>query len=273
MTVRRLAPGIVLGLALVGVVRFLSAGGSFPVRPLFDGLAPPSSYRWIDPPPEFAEQNVAPAGGTGRLELGEEGSVPGSISTRDGQATVVFVDGAFAPSNGASEVAVTISPGDPGEGAEPPAGLRFDGNAYTVRATYRPGGEAAALTGPASMVLRYPRHATVLLRSPAEGWRQLETQVIQASLQVVATTDALGTFVAAGPLDEGESFPWLLVVSAGAAVAAVVLGLRARRREAARAGAARARRPPTARPSPPRPSPAGPKARPAKKRPRKPRRR
>jgi hypothetical protein len=158
------------------------------------------------------------------------------VLTGDGQAQVSFSEGAFQARPGARQVRVTIEPLDPGslDVGPPPGNLTLDGNAYSVDATYEGTEDVAALVKRVGVVLRYPRHATVVLRLVDTGWVRLPTTTIPASLAVVGRTDALGVFAAAGtsqpPAAQGISPVLLAYVSAGAAALAVVIGLRTRRK-------------------------------------------
>jgi hypothetical protein len=123
---------------------------------------------------------------------------------------------------------------DPSGLPGPPRGLVFDGNAYRFGALYRPTEEPAELRTTANVVLRYPRHATVLLRLKGQSWARLATTRIPASLAVVGVTGELGTFVAAVPpgsqAQQGISLALLGYLTAGAALLGMGLGWRARRR-------------------------------------------
>jgi hypothetical protein len=207
-----------------------------PFRPLFDGLAPPRPYRWVDPPAEFAEENQPPLSGTIELVLGREGSKAASLITRDGQAQVTFGDRAFEATGEERAVRVQIRPVDPDQFGPPPAGLPFNGNAYEVEAEYLPSGRPAPVAREISMALRYPTHATVILRWSGDGWVRLETGQISANLTVFAATTELGVYVPAGrPQPATRGFPWATLgyLSVGAAALAVALGVRTRRRGAA----------------------------------------
>jgi hypothetical protein len=244
--IRRLAwGGLAVGLYLMATTIAFRTG--FPVRPLYDGQTPPAPYNWVDPPPEFADGNRQPSEGSAVIELTEEGSAAQSVLTEDTQAQVTLPRGAFPPGRDARAIGITIEPVDPSGLPGPPRGLVFDGNAYRFDATYRPTGEPAELRANADVVLRYPRHATVLLRLEAQGWTRLVTTRIPASLAVVGATGELGTFVAAVPPGslagggQGISLALLGYFTAGAALLGAGLGWRARRRLApARARAARA---------------------------------
>jgi hypothetical protein len=219
----------------------------FPVRPLYDGQTPPAPYNWVDPPPEFADGNRKPSEGSAVIELTEEGSAAQSVLTEDTQAQVSLPRGAFPPRRDARAIGIIIEPVDPSGLPGPPRGLVFDGNAYVFEATYRPTGDPAEVRPEANVVLRYPRHATVLLRLDGQVWTRLVTTRIPASLAVVGATGELGTFVAAVPPGslagggQGISLALLGYFTAGAALLGAGLGWRARRRLApARARAARA---------------------------------
>src|SRR5207302_8897660 len=145
-----------------------------PIRILYEGEAPPLPYRWVHPPAELAQDNQPPQSGAGQISLTPQGSQSTSIVTDDGQAGVIFRFGAITPRTGATSAQVKVVPLDPAPLPRPPSGLRLDGNAYRVDATYNTG-EPIVLRIPMTAVLRYPRHATMLLRSEERrvgtGWR------------------------------------------------------------------------------------------------------
>ncbi len=187
-----------------------------PVRILYEGSAPPAPYRWAHPPADLASGNQAPQGGTGTISLTADGSASASILTDDAQAGVIFPRGVIVPRPGVSAVRVRITPLDPAPVAPPPAGLRFDGNAYRVEATYA-SGEPVVLRRTVTVVLRYPVHATALLRYTARAWTALDAKRVEAALQVFAASDALGVFAAAGPAP-APSTPWIAYAAAAAGV-------------------------------------------------------
>ncbi len=213
----------------VAAALYLAAGAyvwpRVPVRLLYEGEAPPLPYRWVRPPATLAEPNQPPESGAGAIPLTPDGSQSASILTDDGQAAVIFRSGAIAPRAGVTSVQATITPLDPARVAAPPPGLRFDGNAYRMEATYRDG-TPISLAKPATAVLRYPRHATMLLRSAPDGWSQLDAHLVAGALQVFASTDHLGVFVAAAPA-VSQGIPWTYV-AAGAAVLGVLAAVAAR---------------------------------------------
>jgi hypothetical protein len=187
----------------------------------------------VDPPDEFADENRPPQPGTAVVELTGRGSEPRGILTEDAQGQATLPEGVFAPHPGAERVRIRIDPLDPGDLAPAPAGLTFDGNAYRYSAEYLPEGRTAEAAASLTVVLRYPRHATVVLRLEGRRWVRLPTTRIPASLAVVGETRELGTFVAAAPPSTGSQGipPALLAwVSVGAAVLGAGVGLWSRRR-------------------------------------------
>jgi hypothetical protein len=82
---------------------------------------------------------------------------------------------------------VKITPLDPSTIALPPQGMRVDGNAYRIEAVYSVSKAPVVLSKPATVVLRYPVHATDLLRYSG-GWVSLRGQVVQATVREASTT-------------------------------------------------------------------------------------
>lgn len=189
-----------------------------PARLLYEGEAPPAPYHWVNPPPDLARDNQPPTAGTGQIGLNPSGSGSASILTDDAQAGVIFPHDSVAPRSGVTAAVVRITPVDPSKIAPPPRGLVFDGNGYRVEASYQRGG-AIVLRRAVTPVLRYPRHATVLLRFSNGTWTTLDTKRVQAALQIFAASDGLGVFVAARPAGGGTSWG----IYAAAAAAALVL--------------------------------------------------
>ncbi|MGQ0568736.1 MAG: hypothetical protein ACT4P5_04270 [Armatimonadota bacterium] len=171
-------------------------GGLVPTLPLYDGLAPPFPYRWVNPPPEVFFENEPPEVGRGSIMLTPSGSQPISIITGDAQAGVIVPKGAIAPRTGESSATVTITPLDPAVVVPEAVRARVNGNAYRIEIVYAASGEPVVLRGTVTVLLRYPIHATEMLQSAEPEWTALETNVSPASLQIHAQTSRLGTFVA-----------------------------------------------------------------------------
>ncbi len=206
---------------------YLAAGAfvwsAVPLRILYEGEAPPLPYRWIHPPANLPEPNQPPTPGAGKIALTPTGSQSSSVLTDDGQAALILRFGAIAPRSGASSVDVKITPLDPGAVSPAPSGLRFDGNAYRMEATYNTG-DPVTLLKPVTPVLRYPKHATRLLRSSGSGWMSLETHVVAGSLQLFGPSDRLGVFVAAAP-PGGAPPSWGRYAAVAAGIAGVLIVL------------------------------------------------
>jgi hypothetical protein len=203
---------------------------------LYDGPVPLPPYRWVSPPRELAAAVQRPASGGGAVTIGALESMPGDASTGDEQAVISFAEGTFAKASGESAVDVRLTPLAPRTVASAPRGLQFDGNAYRITASYAGSGRRAVLTKPATVVLRFPIHATAVLRAASGGWVRLRTARFAESQQVAANTDQLGVFVAAGPSGVAALWPWARatwILAAGALVlTAAAMWLR--RRQASR---------------------------------------
>src|SRR4030095_600908 len=138
-------------LYLAGAV--VSGRGSMVARrPLLDGLAPPTPYRWVNPPAELAAANKAPASTRFTVKLQADGSRLGAFSTGDGQINLVLSEGAIPPRSGQTEVEVAVDPVDPATLGPPSSGFVVAGNAYRIQASYRPSGAKVTALGGQSSV-------------------------------------------------------------------------------------------------------------------------
>jgi hypothetical protein len=226
---RRLGIGVVV--ALVYVVVAMLHLGTPPVRTLFDGVAPPTPYNWVSPPPELATNNREPDDYRRTLKLGKKGSPAASIATSDGQATVIAQDGTFARA-GANRVRVRITPLDPAKIGSPPSGSAYAGNAYRFAARYLPGpgNSQAPPRNKVTILLRYPSTGDTIARREGPSWTKIRSNTLPATLQLFADTRELGTFVALHPGRNPRTL-WLVagIASGIAAALGVFLGLRDRR--------------------------------------------
>ncbi len=137
---------------------------------------------------------------------------------------VIFPPNSIMSRVGESQVQVSLTPLDVRTAPPPTSSVRFDGNAYRVEAIYATSRQLVALRQPATMVLRYPTHATVLMRSSGLTWTSLPTNRVEATLQVFAMSDQLGVFVAATSSPySGSGTLYRLVTLAAVAVVAVLL--------------------------------------------------
>jgi hypothetical protein len=245
-------------LAGVGIVVLYLAGAAvsgrasiLARRPLLDGLAPPTPYRWVNPPPDLAASNKPPASARFTLELTPNGSRLGAFSTSDGQINLVLSEGAVPPQPGQTGVDVAVDPADPATLAPPPSGLVSAGNAYRIQASYRPSGATVeTLGGQSSIGLVYPLLGTAVadpgghqvLSSPdGRAWAALPSTDTPGSHQVSAALTRTGYVqVGVAPSAGGSGDDprnRILLLGTGIAVvivaAALVLRLRERSRPAA----------------------------------------
>jgi hypothetical protein len=215
-------------------------------RPLLDGLAPPSPYRWVNPPPELAAANKAPASARFTVDLGPNGSQLGAFSTSDGQLNLVLSEGAVPPRPGQTGVEVTVEPADPATLGPVPEGLVAAGNAYRVRAGYQPSGAGVeAIGGQSSVGLVYPLLSTavanpgghvVLSSADGRAWEPLPSTDTPSTHQVSAGLPRTGYVLVGVPPSAGEaagdSRTRTLLLATGAALLIVVAALVLRRRMA-----------------------------------------
>jgi hypothetical protein len=210
---------VVFYVAAVVVLGF----GSDTVLPLFDGASPPAAYRWVNPPKDLTTRNLPPLPARGDIPLQPNHGF--SVGTGDGQAQFTGSSLAFPGGKGRSVVRVKITPLDPAKVGPVPSGYSFDGNAYRIEATYLPSGKPAVLTKNASVILRYPRSATKILRWTGSVWEPLKTQSVHVTLQVFTQTREVGTFVPAGPPTSSSSggLGWIAYGAAGLALLSALL--------------------------------------------------
>jgi hypothetical protein len=244
VTVRSRALGAGLAVVLVYAATAILSGHLSPLSrgPLLDGLAPPTAYRWVEPPPELAATNQKPTPGTFTVKLGSDGSKTAVFTTDDAQVTVILPEGSFADAEGQRSVQVTVDP-LAGAIANPDDPLRVVGNVYLVEAAYQPSGDAARLANPANVVIVYPllandhgSHAIIWSRT-GERWKALETDDLPSIQQAGANVDELGYLSVAGQpasptgsgTSGGGSSVATIAIVAGLIVLAVVAAVLLRR--------------------------------------------
>jgi hypothetical protein len=205
LTTRSRALGAGLAIALAYAATALWSGHLSPLarRPLLDGLAPPTAYRWVKPPPELAASNQKPTAGTFTAKLGNGGSKTGVFTTDDAQVTLILPEGSFADAEGQHSVQVAVDP-LAGAIAHPDDPLHVVGNVYLVEATYQPSGDAAKLANPATVVIVYPLLAndhgshSIIWSKAGERWKALKTDDLPSIQQAGADIDELGYLAVAG---------------------------------------------------------------------------
>ena len=250
-----LAGAAVLALYLAGAA--VSGRASILARrPLLDGLAPPTPYRWVTPPPDLAASNKPPASTRFTVELTATGSRLGAFSTSDGQINLVLSEGAVPARSGQTGVEVAVDPVDPATLGPAPSGLVVAGNAYRIQASYQPSGDTVeALGGQSSVGLVYPLLATavadpgghqVLSSADGRAWEPLPSTDTPGTHQVSARLSRTG-YVQVGVAPSaggsgGNSRNRILLLASGVAVVIVLAALLLRLREARAAPRRRGRR-------------------------------
>jgi hypothetical protein len=246
-----------LGLAVVVLAAYLASavvsGHLSPLarHPVLDGFGTPQAYRWVNPPPDQAASNQKPGSASTTLRLANGAS--GYVFTPDGQAALIVGKRTFQGrgATGQTGILVTISPLDPGTLGKLPLHLEASGNAYLVKASFQPSGQAiSAFTAPVTLLLIYPAVAssgirppprTILWSNDGAHWTKLPTRDSHQGLQAVATIRSPGTFVVAtAPIPAAaatNSRLRLLAIGIMVGLAVFVLAgiayvLRTRRREA-----------------------------------------
>ncbi len=218
-------------------------------RPLLDGLAPPTPYRWVNPPPDLAAGNKPPASTRFTVELTAQGSKLGAFSTSDGQINLVLSQGAIPAQPGQTGVEVAVDPVDPATLGPAPSGLIVAGNAYRIQVSYRPSGrKVETIGGQSSVGLVYPLLATaladpsghvVLASADGRAWQQLASTDTPGTHQVSADLNRTGYVqVGVAPASGGsgsDNRTRILLLGTGIAVVIVAAALVLRLRERSRA--------------------------------------
>ena len=190
---------------VVTMAMIVAASGTIGCSPvLADGVATPASYRFVDPPPFFATGNVSPHDLSTTIALGADGSAAAGIATPDGQFVIDLGRGAIAPANGATSIAVRITPIAPRHLRPLPQG-RSNGNAYRVDMTYQPTGVSVTrFAKPGTLLIEIPEIGSALFVSAdATRWSQLLSQPLPPRrLSVSANFPAPGYYLAATTLPE-----------------------------------------------------------------------
>jgi hypothetical protein len=220
----------------------LASAGVSPLArgPLLDGLGPLAPYRWVSPPPELAATNQPPSSGRFEVTLGPQGSQAATFVLSDNQATFILPEGVFAAKAGQVHVRLRVDPVDPATLGPPPNGMSAFGNAYRLRATYEPGGQAIdELLAPIDAFLVYPVTATLLspnhrVATSADGetWTVQEGVDSHALQQVEGAVPTLGYAQVVGELgtpsptvSAGPGAGSSRTLALGLIVAAVCVGL------------------------------------------------
>lgn len=234
-TTRTLAAGLAIVALYAGSAWFSGQLSPLARRPLLDGLAPPTPYRWVDPPPELASTNLVPAPGTFLVELGNRGNVTAVLTTTDAQVTLILPKGSFAPAERERAVEVSIEPLGASSVDPPPPPFEILGNVYRLDATYLPSDEPAELAAEARVVLTYPFSTgphpghTIVHSSDGASWTATDTNDLPSIQQADGPIEALGyvavaqdmTATTPGPANDEGSPVATIAISVGLVVLAV----------------------------------------------------
>jgi hypothetical protein len=199
VTSRLARVGAGLAVLYVAVAAVTAALSSRPVLPLFDGLAPPTPYAWVNPPPARVRDNVPPKAADQQIPLAADGSTATNVTTDDAQAVVNFEAGSVAAHPPDTGVRVEVTPLDAGTLGALPAGMRAVSNAYRVRLTYAPSQTPVpglAVKGTVALTAAEAGNR-MLYSADAQTWQELKFQPYGADHGVFGEFAAPGWFVVA----------------------------------------------------------------------------
>jgi hypothetical protein len=202
---RAAAAGVAIALLYAASAHVSARLSPSAARPLLDGLAPPQSYLWVDPPAALESSNLQPAPAHARLGMTPSGSPSYVLTTADAQATLILPVGTLPPTQDQTDVELSVVPLAATEVSAPEPPLQILGNVYRFQATYLPSGEAAgSFEEPVDAVLVYPRaandHGSHQLLFSVDGitWTALDTNDTPSVPQADATIDRPGYLAVAG---------------------------------------------------------------------------
>jgi hypothetical protein len=201
---RALLTGLAVAAAYAALAAWSGQLSPLARRPLLDGLVPPVPYRWVEPPPELATTNVAPARQRFEVPLGEAGSETAVLTTDDAQLTIILSEGSFLPQPDQRSVEIRVDPLGASAVTPPEQPTQIRGNVYLVEATYRPSNEPAPLAAEARVVLVYPLltgdHGghEVLVSRRGRAWTAVETNDLASIQQADGPVETLGYLTVGG---------------------------------------------------------------------------
>ncbi|MEA2931737.1 MAG: hypothetical protein QOI56_522 [Actinomycetota bacterium] len=236
---------VLAGVGLAGLYLAAAAAtsvlGDRPFRPLFDGLAPPPPYRWVNPPQEAARDNQQPAAASGEVPLGPDGSAFANITPEDAQVVVLLQDKAVPPHQPDTALVVTVTPVDALTLGPLPPKMSPQSNAYRVEVTYRPSGAAVAeFRGTTSSIALVGAAATdaLLFSGDGKSWAARPTTPLGASHGLETPFAGTGYYVVTKIDDSGGGGTSPVLVGLVLVVPALVVGGLVVRRRGRAAGAA-----------------------------------
>jgi hypothetical protein len=169
------------GAALVALYGAVVVGTNLttghPVRPLFDGAAGNTPYKWVKPPWYVGSVNIEPKASTSDIPFENGVSPLIGVTSDDAQIILNLPQGALPPKVGATGVRATFTPLDPKKLAKLPPPLRPNGNAYRVEMAYQPSGEPVHQTATSgNVIMVVPDEAEEMLYSvDGKSWAELPT--------------------------------------------------------------------------------------------------
>jgi hypothetical protein len=187
---------LALAAAVYGLAAWMVTPG------FFDGIAPPSPYRWVSPPAEFKSSNQPPLGGHGSVKVGSNGTVdPGTAFTQDGQASVSFIPGAFAAPADHSAVNINI---DPVAQFPSPTGIHLSTNVYCFTSSAPMSPHAQVL-----ITLRYsngvPAPGDIYGYQGQGPWQKLGSTGSATPYTISVRANWLGCYAAGYPANAGAT--------------------------------------------------------------------
>ena len=219
--------GILLAAAYAAAVVVTGAG--HPVRPLYDGAGFSVPYRWVKAPWYVGSYNVKPKALITAIPFENGISALTGVSSEDSQLVLNLPKGAIPARAGDTSVVASITPLDPAKtAAQPPEGLRPNGNAYHVELAYQPSKEPVpTLAVPGNVIMVVPDDAdTILYSASGKGWQKLDSHLLGDPTSVGATFDKAGYYLGTTTLPEYKNpNKKSNLQTLGAAVVTVVLAL------------------------------------------------
>ena len=195
--------GILLAVAYAAVLVVTGAG--HPVRPLYDGAGFSVPYRWVKAPWYVGSYNVKPKAFITYIPFENGVSALTGLSSEDSQLVLNLPKGAIPARAGDAGVVASITPLDPKKmAAQPPEGLRPNGNAYRVELAYVPSKEAVpSLAAPGNVVMVVPDDPdTILYSASGKGWQKLDSHLLGDPTSVGSTFDKAGYYLGTTTLPE-----------------------------------------------------------------------